>query len=1581
MDLMRSLLMLCTCCIGHVLSSGSLYDPPNRAVMWKYGFPTSKNYNYMQLNCGGEKQPLDGPPVCGVCGDPYNAPKEHEKGGQYGTGMIGRYYPAGIKEINVKVELLAFEKGFFEFRLCPVNNGTLTQQCLDEHLLPIKEGYMAGTPMRFYPDAAGDFRLTVAVPPDMTCDLCVIQWRYRTANSWGEDPESKKEGLGFGPQEEFYNCADIRIGGEIPSSVRANPFFSPQDVSIVKDVQDAVANTVAVGPQTVDHLRPGARAVLFDASTYTNTSVRQDADANMLVSSWSVNSDSSSGTGGTGLVVGSSTGADTTILNTMDQLGGNSHAKVDTKMQQPTIGMVLTQTQSAGSQLSGQTSKVGTEDVLLKVSQQVSDTGSQKTITDLIGGTQTGSVVDLSIGTVGTTVGDLKRTSLIIDRANVQTPTVGLVVGTSGPKRVGMVFDKTSQTQISGVAISSGTQEGTSPISESNIKHNVGEKTVSMVVNTVGLNVPNGNAVISSMQKQGDGKTVGLVVNSGAKRVGLIVDGNKKESTVSPAGGVMIDMGSSRTIDVVHSGSSSGRDGGKRVGFAAGSGFIQDTPFSKTTDINDVKSNIFKTGINTDINTRFSAMSGIGQTGTGIVITTQKDAVVDASSGTIMKQENKMLKDASPEKKTIKIGIINGEKALELREKTPEISAAEISAMVAARIAENLSKTPNVDLSREKTITETAADDMNPKEISKTTVRNSDAKHKQVLEEKTLLTDKSKTRDISVKTSVKEAPSTIRTDQSNTEFKIVETTAVNNGQAQKVYLLEKPKPKETIITSEIVIQDTKAEDTIKEHTQQAVEATININGTQEVNDKIIANTGEVISVEGIGKSHQDVATVNDGTDSKVIGSSSGSVIRESGTTQRELNANIGFIKTPGITDNNLVEVHSSENVDKASHIKQIVNDKLVKPDIAAENVAYVVKADQTVGFSISGKSVISDTDIKTTTGTKPISLTFPAAAATAATDSLARSDSVVYEPDTSRATAGAHTLAGSTVDFSTEARPRLTIERESLGSSGVNGNVPSSNGPSTAFTLDLRNIPERRVEGSRRLFNQVIATNADSQPRTRTDSRQVDQGVVNIEQQLNTFDIGRVPNGHTVEAGVQMTAEGTMTTGFGPRIEVARTRGRRLPDDSFTVAGPGGDLPLPEGLIPGDQYRIVTDPRTGRQERIPIRSDVGIRLREAGSERMFGTGSDAFVDFGVRDGGRVATTGFQRIGEAGVGTTGFRRSGDSGVDTSSFRRSGESGVDTSGLRRSGDSRVDTSGFSRSGDSGVETASFRRSGESGVDTSGLRRSGDSEVDTSGFRRIGDSGVDRAGFRSSGESGVDTTIFRRSGDSGVDTAGFRRSGESGVDTSSFRRNQESGGDTTSFRRIDVAGRDTGQTRTESVRGGTMDARSIDGGARNSVGSGGASIAGSGSRESVSSSFIRTTHGGDASTSGGGSGGGRFDVTRDIRMSSDGSFSGDTRRSERGRGEFDSRPGALPGTPLFGGGGFVRGPSEGFMPMPPSMMPPFGMPGVSPGMPPMGLHPSMGPGMPPMGGPVPFGGPIGMPPSMFGGGPGGMGFPFRR
>ena len=35
--------------------------------------------------------------------------------------------------------------------------------------------------------------------------------------------------MGVGPQEEFYNCADIRIGGPVPKSLKKNVYFAPPD--------------------------------------------------------------------------------------------------------------------------------------------------------------------------------------------------------------------------------------------------------------------------------------------------------------------------------------------------------------------------------------------------------------------------------------------------------------------------------------------------------------------------------------------------------------------------------------------------------------------------------------------------------------------------------------------------------------------------------------------------------------------------------------------------------------------------------------------------------------------------------------------------------------------------------------------------------------------------------------------------------------------------------------------------------------------------------------------------------------------------------------------------------------------------------------------------------------------------------------------------------------------------------------------------------------------------------------------------------------------------------------------------------
>ena len=53
--------------------------------------------------------------------------------------------------------------------------------------------------------------------PNVQCDRCVLQWIYHGGNNWGCDADGNC-GMGYGAQEEFINCADIRISGDAPTT-------------------------------------------------------------------------------------------------------------------------------------------------------------------------------------------------------------------------------------------------------------------------------------------------------------------------------------------------------------------------------------------------------------------------------------------------------------------------------------------------------------------------------------------------------------------------------------------------------------------------------------------------------------------------------------------------------------------------------------------------------------------------------------------------------------------------------------------------------------------------------------------------------------------------------------------------------------------------------------------------------------------------------------------------------------------------------------------------------------------------------------------------------------------------------------------------------------------------------------------------------------------------------------------------------------------------------------------------------------------------------------------------------------------
>ncbi|KAL3885414.1 hypothetical protein ACJMK2_025477 [Sinanodonta woodiana] len=160
---------------------GRMIEPPMRSSMWRYGFNTPNNYQDDFLHCGGYQRYLANNESCGTCGDPYDGVRHNEAGGQYATGIVGRYFSLSDTHIPVTIELTGSYGGKFEFRLCPHNsvNEPVSQMCLDRYPLLIEEGVSQGTPYSFEPKISGTYNLTVQIPDGMFCTQCVLQWKYR----------------------------------------------------------------------------------------------------------------------------------------------------------------------------------------------------------------------------------------------------------------------------------------------------------------------------------------------------------------------------------------------------------------------------------------------------------------------------------------------------------------------------------------------------------------------------------------------------------------------------------------------------------------------------------------------------------------------------------------------------------------------------------------------------------------------------------------------------------------------------------------------------------------------------------------------------------------------------------------------------------------------------------------------------------------------------------------------------------------------------------------------------------------------------------------------------------------------------------------------------------------------------------------------------------------------------------------------------------------------------------------------------------------------------------------------------------
>merc|ERR1719323_1826218 len=89
------LLCVLVCSLPLVSGHGRLINPPSRSSMFRYGFNNPPNYQDNELFCGGFFNQVQQGYKCGLCGDPYQGPRDNEAGGKYANGIIVAKYKKG----------------------------------------------------------------------------------------------------------------------------------------------------------------------------------------------------------------------------------------------------------------------------------------------------------------------------------------------------------------------------------------------------------------------------------------------------------------------------------------------------------------------------------------------------------------------------------------------------------------------------------------------------------------------------------------------------------------------------------------------------------------------------------------------------------------------------------------------------------------------------------------------------------------------------------------------------------------------------------------------------------------------------------------------------------------------------------------------------------------------------------------------------------------------------------------------------------------------------------------------------------------------------------------------------------------------------------------------------------------------------------------------------------------------------------------------------------------------------------------------------------------------------------------------
>ncbi|KAL4216329.1 hypothetical protein ACF0H5_024056 [Mactra antiquata] len=273
--------------INHVTSHGRLINPAQRSSAWRYGYNTPANYNDMENFCGGfARQHNTNNGQCGVCGDPFDATNKPNEdiGGTYVTGTItGNYVQGG--QLNATVQLTAYHKGWFEFRLCRLSNPStqekVTQSCLNQNLLTVSGETTTRVMLNesFSYSGAGYYSVILQLPANINCQYCVLQWKYNTGNSHGCFPNGTCC-IGCGPQENFVNCADIRINASSSTTTTQSSSSSSQSATM-----SALTSSTTVTSSTSSSTSSSTTTSTASQTTTTSTTEAPSSTSTTTVTS------------------------------------------------------------------------------------------------------------------------------------------------------------------------------------------------------------------------------------------------------------------------------------------------------------------------------------------------------------------------------------------------------------------------------------------------------------------------------------------------------------------------------------------------------------------------------------------------------------------------------------------------------------------------------------------------------------------------------------------------------------------------------------------------------------------------------------------------------------------------------------------------------------------------------------------------------------------------------------------------------------------------------------------------------------------------------------------------------------------------------------------------------------------------------------------------------------------------------------------------------------------------------------------------------------------------------------------------